>query len=208
MVLLFLLAFLAFKILLKCWSLRRGVTVHYWSQWCYTNSDYCLCPWYSFPRLPLVPFPTDSCQELSFTWHLQCCPKSLMPSLIQIPVPVAGMVFYKRVTLHLAGFKMLFKIACHQWKQFYLLLSTVIPAEGLVLAKNSHELGLILPTLGRANVLFETDLYCFSHACSVKIFFLNQPHNLSMKRREKRSEKNWGETEKNKSEPHPGKQIT
>lgn len=65
-----------------------------------------------------------------------------------------------------------------------------------MLAKNSHELGLILPMLGRANVLLQTDLYGFSRASSVKIFFLSQQHNLSMKRREKRSEKNWEETEK------------
>lgn len=77
-----------------------------------------------------------------------------------------------------------------------------------MLAKNSHELGLILPTLGRANVLFQTDLFHFSHASSVKIFFLNQQHNLSMKRREKRSEKNWGEAEKSTHKPHPLKQIT
>lgn len=40
-------------------------------------------------------------------------------------------------------------------------------AEGLVLAKNSHEVGMVLPTLGRANVLFQTDLYRFSCASSV-----------------------------------------
>lgn len=55
-----------------------------------------------------------------------------------------------------------------------------------MLAKNSHELGMVLPTLGRANVLFQTDLYRFSRASSVKISFLNQQHNLSMKRREKK----------------------
>lgn len=82
-------------------------------------------------KAPISPFCYRLVSGINVHVASAVLPKVLNAFPDTIPIPVAGLVFYKRVTLHLAVFKMLFKSACHQWKQFCLLLSTVIPAVGL-----------------------------------------------------------------------------
>lgn len=59
-------------------------------------------------KAPISPF----CYRLVSGINVHVA-SAVLPKVLNA-FPVAGLVFYKCVTLHLAGFKMLFKSACHQ----------------------------------------------------------------------------------------------